>query len=205
MDTAYEAKLSERKEALKDFFGGYEGDDIPDDLLMRLFQYEELMIKYRSAIREVTTKLHILNDELSAFTKRNPIENIQSRIKRPYSIAKKLSKQGQPVTVESISEHLNDVARDTRHLPFYQRYLRCGGHAAQAGRYSAHRQERLHQSAEGKRLPQPAFDCGGARCSSPPAKNRSASRSRSARWRWISGRALSTRSGIRTIRRRCRK
>ena len=25
MDTAYEAKLSERKEALKDFFGGYEG------------------------------------------------------------------------------------------------------------------------------------------------------------------------------------
>ena len=92
------------------FFGGYEGDDIPDDLLMRLFQYEELMIKYRSAIREVTTKLHILNDELSAFTKRNPIENIQSRIKRPYSIAKKLSKQGQPVTVESISEHLNDVA-----------------------------------------------------------------------------------------------
>ena len=53
--------------------------------------------------------------------------------------------------------------RDTRHLPFYQRYLRCGGHAAQAGRYSAHRQERLHQSAEGKRLPQPAFDCGGAR------------------------------------------
>ena len=58
----------------------------------------------------MTTKLHILNDELSAFTKRNPIENIQSRIKRPYSIAKKLNKQGQPVTVESISEHLNDVA-----------------------------------------------------------------------------------------------
>ena len=39
METAYEAKLSERKEVLKDFFGGYEGEDIPDDLLMRLFQY----------------------------------------------------------------------------------------------------------------------------------------------------------------------
>ena len=110
METAYEAKLSERKEVLKDFFGGYEGEDIPDDLLMRLFQYEELMIKYRSAIREITTKLHILNDELSVFTKHNPIENIQSRVKRPYSIAKKLSKQGQPVTVEAISAHLNDVA-----------------------------------------------------------------------------------------------
>ena len=31
-------------------------------------------------------------------------------MKRPYSIAKKLSKQGQPVTVEAISAHLNDVA-----------------------------------------------------------------------------------------------
>ena len=68
------------------------------------------MIKYRSAIREVTTKLEILNDELSVFTERNPIESIQSRIKRPYSIAGKLRKQNYPLTVESISEHLNDVA-----------------------------------------------------------------------------------------------
>ena len=68
------------------------------------------MIKYRSAIREVTTKLEILNDELSSSRERNPIESIQSRVKRPYSIAKKLRKQGKPVTVESISDSLNDVA-----------------------------------------------------------------------------------------------
>ena len=67
MKTAYETKLAERKEALKDFFGGNDGEEVTDEMLKRVFQYEELMIKYRSAIREVTTKLEILNDELSTF------------------------------------------------------------------------------------------------------------------------------------------
>ena len=68
------------------------------------------MIKYRSAIREVTTKLDILGDEFSGVSEHNPIENIQSRIKRPYSIAQKLSRRGLPVTVEAIAGNLNDVA-----------------------------------------------------------------------------------------------
>ena len=110
MENEEKNKLNERAEVLKDFFGGNEGEEISAELLHRLFQFEELMIKYRSAIREVTTKLEILNDELSVFTERNPIESIQSRIKRPYSIAGKLRKQNYPLTVESISEHLNDVA-----------------------------------------------------------------------------------------------
>ena len=110
MENEKKNKLNERAEVLKDFFGGNEGEEISAELLHRLFQFEELMIKYRSAIREVTTKLEILNDELSTFTERNPIESIQSRIKRPYSIAGKLRKQNYPLTVESISEHLNDVA-----------------------------------------------------------------------------------------------
>ena len=102
MENEEKNKLNERAEVLKDFFGGNEGEEISAELLHRLFQFEELMIKYRSAIREVTTKLEILNDELSTFTERNPIESIQSRIK--------LRKQNYPLTVESISEHLNDVA-----------------------------------------------------------------------------------------------
>ncbi len=110
MKAAYETKLAERKEALKDFFGGNDGEEVTDEMLKRVFQYEELMIKYRSAIREVTTKLEILNDELSTFTEHNPIESIQSRIKRPYSIAGKLNKLNKPIEVEAISKYLNDVA-----------------------------------------------------------------------------------------------
>ena len=104
------SQAEERKEVLKDFFGGREEDEISEDLLTHLIQFEELMLKYRSAIREVTTKLEILNDELSAHTERNPIENIQSRLKRPYSIARKLNRLQKPVTVEAISQNLNDVA-----------------------------------------------------------------------------------------------
>lgn len=110
MKTIYETKLEQRKEALKDFFGGREGETLSDEMLKRLFQFEEMMVKYRSAIREVTTKLEILNDELSSSIERNPIESIQSRVKRPYSIANKLNKLSQPVTVEAMTEHLNDVA-----------------------------------------------------------------------------------------------
>ena len=51
-----------------------------------------------------------MGDELSGTSEHNPIETIQSRIKRPYSIARKLSKRGLPVAVESIAENLNDVA-----------------------------------------------------------------------------------------------
>lgn len=110
MKPSYQSKLEQRREALNDFFVGTEKEEIPDEMLERIFQFEDLMVRYRSAIREITTKLEILNDELSDASEHNPIENIQSRIKRPYSISKKLRKRGLPVTVEAIAENLNDVA-----------------------------------------------------------------------------------------------
>ena len=102
--------MADRAEALKDFFGGDDKEATSVEKLELLDQYESLMIKYRAAVREVTTKLEVLNDELSSFAERNPIEGIQSRIKRPYSIAKKLKARGLPVAVESIQKNLNDVA-----------------------------------------------------------------------------------------------
>lgn len=110
MEISYEAKMADRAEALKDFFGGDDKEATSVEKLELLDQFESLMIKYRAAVREVTTKLEVLNDELSSFAERNPIEGIQSRIKRPYSIAKKLKARGLPVAVESIQKNLNDVA-----------------------------------------------------------------------------------------------
>ena len=68
------------------------------------------MMMYNCAIREVRTKLEVLNDELSIRNSRNPIEFIESRIKRPLSIVDKLKRYGEPVNVESIERSLNDVA-----------------------------------------------------------------------------------------------
>ncbi len=43
-------------------------------------------------------------------SKRNPIEFIKTRIKKPDSIATKLKKKGLPLSIETIRNHLNDVA-----------------------------------------------------------------------------------------------
>ena len=72
--------------------------------------FSELMMMYRSAIREVQTKLEVLNDEFKTRRQRNPIESTKSRIKSPTSIYQKLAKRGKPLTLQSIADNLNDVA-----------------------------------------------------------------------------------------------
>ena len=86
---------------------------VPDSdnyFVNQAIQFRELMMMYNCAIREVRTKLEVLNDELSIRNSRNPIEFIESRIKRPLSIVDKLKRYGEPVIVESIERSLNDVA-----------------------------------------------------------------------------------------------
>lgn len=73
-------------------------------------KFEELMMMYQCAIQEVTTKLEVLNHEMSVRNNRNPIETIKYRIKKPKSIAEKLLRNGHSISIESVSEHLNDVA-----------------------------------------------------------------------------------------------
>ena len=73
-------------------------------------RFEELMMMYSCAIKEVQTKLDVLNTDFSVRYNRNPIEFIQSRIKKPVSIATKLSSKGCQVSVENIVYNLNDVA-----------------------------------------------------------------------------------------------
>lgn len=73
-------------------------------------EYEILMMRYDSAIREVATKLEILNNELSLVRDESPISSIQSRRKKDSSIFEKLIRQGNEISLISIEENLNDVA-----------------------------------------------------------------------------------------------
>ena len=84
--------------------------DIQTYFVNQAFEFQELMMRYSCAIREVRTKLEVLNDELNIHHKRNPIEFITSRIKRPISIVEKLKRYGVPISVESVEQNLNDVA-----------------------------------------------------------------------------------------------
>jgi putative GTP pyrophosphokinase len=72
--------------------------------------WETVMFLYNSALKEVSTKLEILNDEFVQVHKYNPIEYIKKRIKTPESIVKKLKRDGYESTIENMINCLNDIA-----------------------------------------------------------------------------------------------
>ena len=86
--------------------------DTPDPqvFIKNSARFNDLMMMYRCTVREVRTKLEVLNDEFSVEYKRNPISFIKTRIKKPESIYKKLKKLGYDFTAENIQNQLNDVA-----------------------------------------------------------------------------------------------
>ena len=89
-------------------------------------KFQELMMMYRCAIREVQTKMEVLNDEFQTRRKRNPIDTIRSRIKSPSSIYEKLERRGFEKSLSSIMNNLNDVAGVRVVCPFISDiYLKC--------------------------------------------------------------------------------
>mgnify|MGYP000500145088 FL=1 len=84
--------------------------EIPESFLNEARQFRELNMRYTCAIREVKTKLEVLNDDLAIRNQRNPIQMIKSRVKKPESIIEKLHRRGFPISVKSVRENLYDVA-----------------------------------------------------------------------------------------------
>ena len=72
--------------------------------------WQEVTLVYNSALKEIGTKLEILNDEFQQVHQYNPIEYIKTRTKSPESIVKKLKKNGYEVSIPNMIEHCNDIA-----------------------------------------------------------------------------------------------
>ena len=72
--------------------------------------YVELQHKYSAAIREVQTKLEILNEEFKVRYDHNPIHHIESRLKSPQSMFTKREKNGIDISLKAAIENLNDIA-----------------------------------------------------------------------------------------------
>ena len=72
--------------------------------------WNEVTLLYSSALKQINTKLEILNDEFQHVHQYNPIEHIKSRLKTPESIVKKLKKYGQESTIENMVAYVNDIA-----------------------------------------------------------------------------------------------
>ncbi len=80
----------------------YEGEGVDS--------WKTMILLYNSALKEIGTKLEILNDEFQHVHQYNPIEHIKSRIKTPESIVKKLKKRGYESTIENMVKYVNDIA-----------------------------------------------------------------------------------------------
>lgn len=78
--------------------------------LLQEQEFRKLISYYRSAMMEVETKFKVLNEGLSVTHDRNPIETIKCRIKEPRSIIEKLWRKNLPLTIDSIENHIRDVA-----------------------------------------------------------------------------------------------
>ena len=72
--------------------------------------WEEVILIYRSALKQISTKLEILNDEFQHVHRYNPIEHIKSRLKTSESIVKKLKRQGHESTIHNMVQYVNDIA-----------------------------------------------------------------------------------------------
>ena len=72
--------------------------------------WKEVTLVYNSALKEIGTKIEILNDEFKHVHRYNPIEHIKSRIKTPESIVKKLKRDGYESTIENMVKYVNDIA-----------------------------------------------------------------------------------------------
>ncbi|CUX50389.1 MULTISPECIES: GTP pyrophosphokinase [Clostridia] len=73
-------------------------------------QWKSVMFLYDSALKEISTKIEILNNEFVHIYNYNPIEHIKSRLKTPDSIVKKLKRYDYDVTIDNMVEKLNDIA-----------------------------------------------------------------------------------------------
>ena len=72
--------------------------------------WKEVVLIYNSALKQISTKLEILNDEFQHVHSYNPIEHIKWRIKTPESIVKKLKKHGYESTINNMIRYVNDIA-----------------------------------------------------------------------------------------------
>ncbi len=80
------------------------------EMVRNLKEFLQMRQLYDAGIREVQTKLEILDEEFRLRFDHNPIHHMESRLKSVRSILDKLERRGLPATLESMRENITDVA-----------------------------------------------------------------------------------------------
>ena len=94
---------SEFKENINKFKNGDEAFD-------KLVSFVELDHLYSSALKEISTKLDILDDNFNHIYKHNPIHHMERRVKEMTSLVKKLQRKGLTIDAETAKTNILDIA-----------------------------------------------------------------------------------------------
>ena len=72
--------------------------------------FEKLMVFYKSALSQLITQMNIIKDEFQIMYNYDLIDHIDTRIKEPKSIIKKMEKKKYDKTYLNLIEKINDIA-----------------------------------------------------------------------------------------------
>ena len=73
-------------------------------------EFQRFLLEYRFGMREIETKISILQEEFEQAHDYNPIEHVTSRVKSPDSLVEKVTRKGIDPDFASIREHITDIA-----------------------------------------------------------------------------------------------
>ena len=83
---------------------------IQEEVAAQTEEWRKTQLLYNSALKEISTKIEILNNEFVHSHRYNPIEHVTQRIKTPDSITRKLKRIGYEPTLENTEKYLCDIA-----------------------------------------------------------------------------------------------
>lgn len=69
-----------------------------------------LLKQYQAGMKQMATRLEILNEDLEMRFKHNPINHIETRLKAPKSIYEKMQRRGYDMNLASLRENVLDIA-----------------------------------------------------------------------------------------------
>lgn len=73
-------------------------------------EVKKMSVLYSMALKEMKTKIDILNEDLSRQNKYSPIEYIKTRLKTPESIVEKCFRKNYSLNIKSIENNVLDIA-----------------------------------------------------------------------------------------------
>lgn len=81
-----------------------------EEVIDTVIDYKEMLLTYDCAIKEIKTKVDILDAEFGMKYRRNPISSIRTRLKSNASLMNKISRLSIETDVETIRDKIEDIA-----------------------------------------------------------------------------------------------